>query len=92
MAKAKKRVISEVEAKEILAEAAKHIQAIDERIEVLKEDKREVVKNVKSLGLSTTVLNEAIKRVRKQKQNKSFEDEVDLYMECVESYIAPLKD
>ena len=92
MAKAKKRVISEVEAKEILAEAAKQIQAIDERIEVLKEDKREVIKNVKDLGLSTTVLNEAIKRIRRQKKNKSFEDEVDLYMECVESYITPLKD
>ena len=92
MAKAKKRVISEIEAKEILADAAKQIQAIDERIEVLKEDKREVIKNVKDLGLSTTVLNEAIKRIRRQKKNKSFEDEVDLYMEYVETYIAPLKD
>ena len=88
----KTKIISEAEAKSILADAAREIQALDERIEELKEEKKFFIKDVKDAGISTTALAEAIRRIRKQKANKGFEDEVELYMESLSDNIFPLKN
>ena len=88
----KTKIISEAEAKSILADAAREIQALDERIEELKEEKKLFIKDVKDAGISTTALAEAIRRIRKQKANKGFEDEVELYMESLSDNIFPLKN
>jgi uncharacterized protein (UPF0335 family) len=69
MAKKDQRVISEAEAKEILEHAAAQIQLIDERIEQLKEDRKEIIKNIKDQGLNVKALNQAIRRVRSKKSN-----------------------
>jgi len=90
MAKKTQKVISESEAKEILSQAANQIQLIDERIDALKGERKEIVKNVKDAGLSVKVLNKAIREVREEKKNPQFAQEVDLYIDAIKDVIKPL--
>jgi len=91
MAKKTKQVIPADEAKEILRRAAYEVQLIDERIESLKEQKKEIFKNVKDQGLSVELLRKAIKRLRDIKKAPSKEEELTLYMDAVEEVVEPLK-
>jgi len=91
MAITKKKVIPEEEVKEILRRAAHEVQLIDERIEALKEQKKEIFKNVKDQGLSIQLLKKAIKRLREIKKAPSKEEELNLYMDAVEEVVEPLK-
>jgi len=87
----KGQVIPQQEAEEILREAAKAVQAIDERIEVLKEEKKEIFKNVKNKGLSVSLLRKAIQRLRELKKSPTKEQELELYIKAVEEVVEPVK-
>ncbi len=86
-----KHVLSESESKELLKEYAERLQRIDEVIKNLQEEKRDIVKSIKEKGLNHKALNEAIKRIRKNKKNPSLEEETDLYIEYIEELIEPLE-
>jgi len=88
---AKKQVISDAEAKEILLEAARRVQHIDEEIKGLQDDKKEILKDIKDKGLSVTMLKKAIQRLREIKKNPSKEQELELYMEAISDVIEPIK-
>jgi len=80
-------IISQDEARGILREAAIEIQAIDNTIADLKEDKKEILKAVKDKGLDRTVLNKAIARLRQAKKKPRIEDEIDLYVDVIKDLI-----
>ena len=89
-AKKQTKVMSEQDARELLADAAKRIQRIDESIKELQEEKKDIIKRVKDEGLNVRALKDAINRVRKVKKDPRLEDEIEIYEAYIEEYVKPV--
>jgi len=65
---------TEAEIEEVLVEYAKKIQTVDDEINGLKEDRKEIIKDAKNDGVNIKALNAAIRKIRKN-ETDNFEEE-----------------
>ena len=83
----------DLQAKEIIQQAAEQLQNLDERIEELKLTKNEIFADLKAQGLNVKLTKAAITEIRKQlKTSEAEADEKDIYIELIKTKIRDPKD
>jgi len=79
------------ETQEKIIEIARRIQRIDTQIEELKADRKQILKDAKSDGINTTILNKAIRQIRaEKKQDPAKKTELEIYIELLEDIVEPV--
>lgn len=73
------------EAKEILVEQVKRIQSIDTQVYELKEDRKDILNQLKDEGFNHSMINKAISDIRKSLEtDEAKKDEQGFYTELIE--------
>ena len=80
-----------MESQDLLKEYGYKLNQMDIQINDLKESRKEILKDAKSDGFSTSILNKAITQLRQEKKKPQDVSECDLYKNLLQDIIEVLE-
>ena len=80
-----------MESQDLLKEYGYKLNQMDIQINDLKESRKEILKDAKSDGFSTSILNKAITQLRQEKKKPQEVSECDLYKNLLQDIIEVLE-